>query len=764
MADNFGFKIGVEGEKEFKNALRDINQTFKVLGSEMKLVTSQFDKQDKSVQALTARNEVLNKEIDAQKNKVSTLEAALKNAAESFGENDRRTQAWQIQLNNANADLNKMERELDQNNKALDEASEGFDDAGTEADKFGDEIESSAKVADDAGGRFEKLGSVLKGVAAGIGVAMAAIGTAAVTAGKKLYDMANEAAAAGDEIDKASQRIGLSRQGYQEWDYVLSQNGASISSLENGMKKLNNTVDDAINGSTSATDKFQRLGISMEHLQGKSREEIFEMTVKGLQGISDEGEKAAIANDLLGNSSVELAALLNQTADSTEDLKNKASELGLVMSDESIDAAVNYTDAMDNLTRSFTGVKNNITSQLLPGFTMVLDGLTGLITGQEGAAEQLKEGARETVEQIAIILPQILEVVTGLISAIAEVAPDLIIALVNGILDNLPTLIEAATNIIMTIVGGLIEALPQITEGALQLVLTLVDGIIANLPALVEAALVMIVTLATGLGEALPELIPSIVEAVILIVETLVNNLDLVLDAAFQIISGLAQGLINSLPTLIQALPQIISSIITFITSNLPKIIEMGVKLTIQLAEGLIRAIPQLVAQIPQIITAIVTGLGRAIPAIMDVGRNIARGLWDGIASMISWLKNKVSDMVGGIVKGVKGVLGIRSPSKVFAGIGANMGEGIGEGFEKAMGAVREDMKKAIPREFDGLEIDVNAVGNVISDTSGVSGEGVMGQDGGISNHYNITINNPKAEPSSDSIRATLLKHSYGLV
>ncbi|MDW7662900.1 MAG: phage tail protein, partial [Bacillota bacterium] len=93
--DNFGFKIGVEGEREFKNSLRDINQSFKVLGSEMNLVTSQFDKQDKSVRAITARNEVLNKEIDAQKNKIGTLESALKNAAESFGENDKRTKAWQ---------------------------------------------------------------------------------------------------------------------------------------------------------------------------------------------------------------------------------------------------------------------------------------------------------------------------------------------------------------------------------------------------------------------------------------------------------------------------------------------------------------------------------------------------------------------------------------------------------------------------------------------------------------------------------------------
>jgi len=91
--ENFGLKIGLEGEKEFKSQLNEINQSFKVLGSEMKLVESQFDKNDNSVQALTARNEVLEKSIDAQKSKIETLRSALQNASESFGENDKRTQA-----------------------------------------------------------------------------------------------------------------------------------------------------------------------------------------------------------------------------------------------------------------------------------------------------------------------------------------------------------------------------------------------------------------------------------------------------------------------------------------------------------------------------------------------------------------------------------------------------------------------------------------------------------------------------------------------
>jgi len=175
VADDFGLKIGIEGEREFKNAIREINQSFKVLGSEMNLVASQFDKQDKSVEAVAARNRVLSKEMDAQKEKISTLEKALANTASSFGETDRRTQSWQIQLNNAKAELIKMERELEANNKALDAAEKEFNEAEKQADELGDEIKKAADQADDAGGRFEKLGGVLRG----IGVALAAIGTAA---------------------------------------------------------------------------------------------------------------------------------------------------------------------------------------------------------------------------------------------------------------------------------------------------------------------------------------------------------------------------------------------------------------------------------------------------------------------------------------------------------------------------------------------------------------------------------------------------------
>ena len=190
MADNFGLKIGLEGEKEFKKALADINQSFKVLGSEMKVVQSQFGKNDDSVEALTARNQVLGKEIDAQKKKIETLRKALENASTSFGENDRRTQQWQIQLNNAQAALNNMERELDQNQRAIDSMGDEMRDAAQQTDKFGDEIDDAADKTDKASGKLEKVGSVLKGLAVTAGAAVAAAGAALAGLTKSFLDLA----------------------------------------------------------------------------------------------------------------------------------------------------------------------------------------------------------------------------------------------------------------------------------------------------------------------------------------------------------------------------------------------------------------------------------------------------------------------------------------------------------------------------------------------------------------------------------------------
>ncbi len=185
MSENFGLKIGLDGEKEFKKSLAEINNSFKVLGSEMKLVDSQFDKNDKSTEALTARSEILNKEIDSQKQKIETLRSALANAAESFGENYRRTQSRQIQPNNAQAALNGIDRELSSNRTASEKAAKSFDEARDEAKDFSDSVKKADETGKDAYRKLSKLIDTAKKIGAVLGAAVAAVGTACVATGKK---------------------------------------------------------------------------------------------------------------------------------------------------------------------------------------------------------------------------------------------------------------------------------------------------------------------------------------------------------------------------------------------------------------------------------------------------------------------------------------------------------------------------------------------------------------------------------------------------
>ncbi len=712
MADNFGLKIGIEGEKEFKNAIREINQSFKVLGSEMNLVASQFDKQDKSVEAVTARNKVLNKEIELQKEKIATLEKALANAASSFGETDKRTQSWQIQLNNAKAELNKMEREIEANNKALDNTGKEFDEAEKQADEFGREIKKAADQADDAGGRFEKLGGVLKGIGVAMGAALAAIGTAAVGAGKALVDMSVNSAAYADEILTASTVTGMSTDSLQAYKYAAELVDVSLDTLTGSMARNVRSMSSARKGTGEVADAYRRLGVSVTDASGNLRdsETVYWETIDALGKVSNETERDALAMQIFGKSAQELNPLIAQGSVGIAELTEEAKRMGAVMSEDSLNALGKFDDSIQRLKAGSVAAKNMLGTVLLPQLQILADDGVALIGEFTRGLSEANGDWTKISEVIGNTVKSFVSMLMENLPKLIQVGLDIVTSIGGAIVENLPVIIDAAVKITMTLLQALIDALPQITNGALQLVIALVQGIIDNLPMLVEAAVQMIVTLATGIGEALPELIPAVVEAVILIVEVLLDNMDKILDAAFKIIQGLAQGLLNALPKLIEALPRIITSIIDFVTNNMPKIIELGITLIVQLAAGLVKAIPELVKSLPQIVAAIIEGLGKAVVSVVEIGKNIVKGIWEGIKSLGSWIKDKVSGFFSGIVDGVKNFLGIRSPSTVFEGIGGNMALGIGEGFDKAMARVADDIQNAVPTDFN-VSPDINVSG-----------------------------------------------------
>lgn len=173
MAVDIGPKIGIDGEKEFRQQLNDINTTLKTLGTEMKKVSSEFQENGNSQEALRKKNEVLNKTIDEQKKKLEMVQKALEESRDKFGETSTKTQQWQQVLNRTETALNNLETELNQNEKALQEMDEGLRDVETGLKKVDDSAEGIKDIKQDFKDAAENGVMVLSGALVGLAAAFA---------------------------------------------------------------------------------------------------------------------------------------------------------------------------------------------------------------------------------------------------------------------------------------------------------------------------------------------------------------------------------------------------------------------------------------------------------------------------------------------------------------------------------------------------------------------------------------------------------------
>jgi hypothetical protein len=221
-------------------------------------------------------------------------------------------------------------------------------------DKASKEMSSAFKNAESASK------TATKAIAAGM--AVAAVAVAGVV--KKTME-------AGDRIDKMSQKVGLSREAFQQWDFIMSQTGGSVESLQIGMKTLTTQMSNAMDETRKGETAFDKLGIAID--SSMPREEVFNKTIRALQGIENETEKAAIAQELFGRSALELAPLLNGTEAELDELIATFDRLGIAMGDDQVDAAVRVTDAFDQIKRSFSAVFFSMASDLMPAVEMFAD-------------------------------------------------------------------------------------------------------------------------------------------------------------------------------------------------------------------------------------------------------------------------------------------------------------------------------------------------------------------------------------------------------
>ena len=509
MAKNvdIGPRIGIEGEAEYKKEMANIIQQAKTLDAEMKLVTSTFNAETTAEEKAAAQKKVLAQQIENQERKVAALRDAVDRATSAYGENDTKTLKLKESLNKAQAELNGMRQKMDDVGEATEDTGEEMEDAGEKSSRFADNLK--ANLASEA---------IIGGIKA-IGSAIKAVGEAAVDGVKKIASAINETADAGDEIDKFSQKLGMSAEAYQKWDYILGLAGVEVTSMTTGMKTLTNQIDNAKNGTSGAAEKFAALGISMEQLRELSREDIFAAVVTGFQGMADSTERAALANDLFGKSGQELTPLFNATAEATAEEMRAAEELGFVMSNEAVAASAAYKDSLNTLQRTFDGLRNNLAGEFLPSITTVMDGVTMILSGKtdEGietirkGIEDFSEQAREMGPIAEDMLNLFVETVIDLLPDVLDAAGDLVITLCDGILKEIPELLPVAVEVIDKLCAYILDPnnLNMIIDLAIEIILTLADALVDAIPVLVERLPVIVEAIIRGIGKVVDE-IPTI--------------------------------------------------------------------------------------------------------------------------------------------------------------------------------------------------------------------------------------------------------------
>lgn len=402
--------IKLDGEKEYKAAVGEINTALGTLDSKLKLLKNTYAENKDNVEGLTKINEALNEKILTQKEKISALEDALKNAAQEYGESDARTQKWQQQLNKANSTLIDMERELRDNTDALKDAgveadnfSGGIEDlnelAGTSVDELGDAAKAaedfgkatddSKKKSDGFGGAVEnlagdlgikippaaqkaitKLGGV--GTAAGaVTVTVAALGAAVVAAEKKLISMTKESAAFADNILTMSMTTGLSTGQLQEFSYAAELIDVSIDTLQTSLTKLTNNMQNAMNGTGDAKKAFEQLGIAVTDSDGNMRtaNDVFYETIDALGKVGNATERDALSMDIFGRSAQDLNPLIIQGSDTLREYADEAHNMGYVLGTEALTALGAVDDSVQRLQTTQDAVKNKLSAEFAPYLT-----------------------------------------------------------------------------------------------------------------------------------------------------------------------------------------------------------------------------------------------------------------------------------------------------------------------------------------------------------------------------------------------------------
>lgn len=382
-----------EGEKEYRQALGNINGSLNILNAESKRLQEQYKGNEDSLEALTATNKNLNKVVDELTKKQKLQQERLEKLTEVYGENDDRTMRMAKAVKETETALLKQKR-------ALEESKDAVENFGQEESEAEENTQDLGDALNDIGGKFgislpKEMTNTLNGmlnldaqtlVLAG---SFAALAAAVVEVEKKLVDLTLEQSKHATEVTNLSRTMGMTTEAYQEWDYVLKTVGSSAEAAQGDISKLAEKAQDAATGSGEAAELFAQLGIKVKDSHGvfKSQSELFDEVITKLSRMKDETERNAIASKLLGSTGEKIIPLLDKGAAGLEEGKKMAHEFGVVMDEETLAALNDVTLAVNNFDAAGEGLKNTIAKGMAPSVENLTQKGTDLFVRLQEAAE-----------------------------------------------------------------------------------------------------------------------------------------------------------------------------------------------------------------------------------------------------------------------------------------------------------------------------------------------------------------------------------------
>lgn len=725
MAAKSTISLGLEvnGSQAFKAELKACDAETKALTAEMNRLSQSHSLFDKGLLGISKSLSTLGQSLTVSKEKFDALEKQLPKSRDA---------------------LNQLAQEMERAKQsgdavAIEQATKAYEDqrrvvAGYEGDlsrtrQQMDQVRSSMQqIATGAiATGFKNLASVTGSMAQGF----IAVGKAAAEAASAIIDKMNKAvtglAAASTAVVLGLGKIGLEYNSQMEgyitnFSTLLGSTEAATKKVEE-LKKMAASTPFGMEDLASATQTLLSFGIQADKTTpilkalgdvSLGNKDKFSSLALAFGQVSSAGKLTGQdLNQMINAGFNPLNEISKRTGESMEQLRDRMSK-GAISAKEveqafmdatsaggqfynGMEAASKTTEGListlkDNakalVGQVFEPISNTIKNDLLPAALGYLQELTDAFS---------KGGLQGMIDAVGNVIDSIMQKVHTESPKIVQQVFDVVNQIITRLTQSMPEMVKIGGELIENLMSGLRNTIPRLGPIVAEIAPLVVKTVTSYKSTLLNAGIEIIVSIVEGIAKDMPSIIKTMRDGLDDLLKTISTNLPRFLKAAGEIIESLIKGLLADLPKVVEAITKIINELVNWIVDHLDLIIDAAIKIIAALANGLVGAIPNLIAQLPKIVGAIVDGLGKAVSAVFDIGKNIVQGLINGISSAAGKLWDFMTGFWNRLIGGAEKALDEHSPSRVFMGIGENIGLGLAEGIRKTAGVVQEAMDYITP-------------------------------------------------------------------